>query len=84
MLKPVISRYPVNWKHESKVGVNWKSDVMNFPANLPVSVELYYPKAGDLFFLSFIFFCSLKLLFKPHCCLKTIRTWFCMLPKAAI
>ena len=65
MLKPVISRYPVNWKHESTVEVNWKSDKMNFPANLPVNVELYYPKVGDLFF-PFFFFCSLKLLFKSH------------------
>ena len=53
MLKPVISRHPVNWKHESTVEVKWKSDKMNFPANLPVNVELYYPKVGDLFFLLF-------------------------------
>ena len=42
--KPVISRYPVNWKHESTVVLNWKSDEMNFPLNLKVNVDLYYPK----------------------------------------
>jgi hypothetical protein len=46
--KPVISRYPVNWKHESTVVLNWKSDEMNFPLNLTVNVDLYYPKVGDL------------------------------------
>jgi hypothetical protein len=46
---PVISRYPIKWKHESTVEVNWKSDEMNFPPNMPVNVDLYYPKVGDLF-----------------------------------
>ena len=49
MMKPVISRYPIKWKHESTVEVNWKSDEMNFPPNMPVNVDLYYPKVGDLF-----------------------------------
>jgi hypothetical protein len=31
MVKPVMSRYPVDWKHESTVVLNWKSDEMNFP-----------------------------------------------------
>ena len=52
-MKPVISRYPVNWKHESTVALNWKSDEMNFPLNLPVNVDLYYPKVGDLLGLFF-------------------------------
>ena len=67
MVKPVISRYPVDWKHESTVEVNWKSDEMNFPPNMPVNVDLYYPKVGDLFLFSFVFFvCSLTLLFMSH------------------
>ena len=67
MMKPVISRHPVNWKHESTVEVTWKSDEMNFPLHLPVDVDLYYPKVGDLFLFSFVFFvCSLTLLFKSH------------------
>jgi hypothetical protein len=37
--------------------VNWKSDEMNFPPNMPVNVDLYYPKVGDLFLFSFGFFC---------------------------
>lgn len=54
MMKPIISRYPVNWQHESTVEVKWKSDEMNFPRNLPVNVDLFYPKVRDLFFsLSF-------------------------------
>ena len=59
IMKPVISRYPVNWKHESTVVLNWKSDEMNFPLNLPVNVDLYYPKVGDLLR---IFFAVLLLL----------------------
>ena len=53
MLKPVISRHPVNWKHESTVEVTWKSDEMNFPPNLPVNVDLFYPKVGVNYFLLF-------------------------------
>ena len=52
MMKPVISRHPVNWKHESTVEVTWKSDEINFPLHLPVDVDLYYPKVGDLFLFS--------------------------------
>jgi len=43
-MKPVISRYPVDWRHESTVEVNWKTDEINFPPNMPVNVDLYYPK----------------------------------------
>ena len=61
--KPVISRYPVNWKHESTVVLNWKSDEMNFPLNLTVNVDLYYPKVGDLFGLSLAVLLLLVFLF---------------------
>jgi len=61
--KPVISRYPVNWKHESTVVLNWKSDEMNFPLNLIVNVDLYYPKVGDLFGLSLAVLLLLVFLF---------------------
>jgi Na+-transporting methylmalonyl-CoA/oxaloacetate decarboxylase gamma subunit len=40
-------------KHESTVVLNWKSDEMNFPLNLTVNVDLYYPKVGDLLELFF-------------------------------
>ena len=56
MVKPVISRYPVIWKHESTVEVTWKYDEMNFPSNLPVNVDLYYPQVGDFFLISFVLF----------------------------
>lgn len=49
MMKQVISRYPVNWKHESTVEVNWNTDEMNFPSNLSVNIDLYYPQVGYLF-----------------------------------
>ena len=48
MMKPLISRHPVLWKHESTVEVTWKSDEMNFPLNLSVKVDLYYPKVRYL------------------------------------
>jgi disulfide bond formation protein DsbB len=81
--KPVISRYPVNWKHESTVVLNWKSDEMNFPLNLTVNVDLYYPKVGDLFGLSlavllllvflFFFYFLLLFFFHQHCSSYTMR-----------
>jgi hypothetical protein len=73
MVKPVISRSPINWKHESTVEVNWKTDEMNFPLNLSVNVDLYYPKVGDLFG---IFGCALDVFrsfFRQYCCSYTIR-----------
>ena len=76
MMKPVISRYPIKWKHESTVEVNWKSDEMNFPPNMPVNVDLYYPKVGDLFgifgcvfFFSFFLSSILLLLYYKTWCL---------------
>ena len=83
-MKPVISRYPVNWKHESTVEVKWKADEMTFPLNLPVNVDLYYPKVGDLLellfccfvaadFYFFILFIFLLIFFHQYCLSYSIR-----------
>ena len=66
MVKPVISRYPIDWKHESTVVLNWNSDEMNFPSNLPVNVDLYYPQVGDFFLISFVLFMFTKAVFLSH------------------
>ena len=56
MTKSIISRHPEIWKHEAIVEVYWNTNEMNFPSNLAVNIDLYYPKVCGVFYFSNFFF----------------------------
>jgi hypothetical protein len=56
MTKSMISRHPDIWKHEAIVEVYWNTNEMNFPSNLTVNIDLYYPKVCGVFYFSNFFF----------------------------
>ena len=62
MTKSIISRHPDIWKYEAIVEVYWNTNEMNFPSNLPLNIDLYYPKVcGGFFnFSNFFFICCVS------------------------